>query len=77
MSLSTNYFEDLIKKNGLSEVDLKWVMKEEHCHAIAMELAGEEWEILAAFIGVSDIAVDDIKERHQEPRKRRLALLKK
>ena len=62
MSSSTN-FEDLIKKNGLSEVDLKRVMKEEHCHAIAMELG----EILAAFIGVSDIAVDDIKERHQEP----------
>ena len=75
MSSSTN-FEDLIKKNGLSEVDLKRVMKEAHCHAIAMEL-GEEWEILAAFIGISDIVVDDIKERHQEPRKRRLALLKK
>ena len=73
---SKSTLEDLIKNNGLSEVDLKRVMKEEHCHAIAMEL-GEEWETLAAFIGISDIAVGDIKERHQEPRKRRLELLKK
>ena len=67
---------DLLKANGLTEKDLNQQMKEKHCHEIAMQV-GKDWETLATSIGMSDTDVDDIKARYQEPRDRRIALLRK
>ena len=66
---------DLIRKKGLNEEILKREIKTEHCNEIAMDL-GEDWEVLAPFIGISNNDLHYIKERYQDPRRRQLESLR-
>lgn len=51
------------------EKDLEQEMAIEHCNEIAMH-KGEDWEILATFIGIPDENLDHIKEKYQDPKQR-------
>ena len=57
------------------EKDLEQEMVIEHRNEIAMHI-GEDWEILSTFIGIPHENLDYIKEKYQDPKQRRLQLLR-
>ena len=68
--------DELLAKKGIAKSELKQPMRKEHGIVIAKEI-GVDWELLAPEIGVSDVDIDDIKEKHHDPRTRRNALMRR
>ena len=61
---------------GIRKETLKCVVSDKHRNEIAKRV-GDAWESLATFIGVSNVDVDDIKEKYVQPLDRRLAMMRR